>query len=411
MDLELRDTHSSPSLAWLICLSGFLFFFYEFLQLNIINSISTPLMQTFSLTATELGYFSSLYLLALIITFFPAGMLLDRFSTRNFILTASIVATAGTFIMALAPNLFVASVGRTLVGMAHSIAFLGCICLASSWLSSRMALAIGLITIFGMLGGIAAQEPIIALSEKLGWRQMLLLDGLLGVVIYSLNWFFLQDHEHNERLNKNKEDSLLKASKRIIFASQNWLVASYAAILNLPILVLGALWADLYLVNTIHFNEAEAGSISSMIYVGMLIGAPLVGWLSDRIQHRKLLMMLLALSAFITLLLIFLTTSKNIVLFLILFLLLGGTASGQVLGYAVITESNHFSVRAMANGFASILIMGFGATFQPLFGNILHMSIYGITGYRLALIALLFVFLLNVALSCLIHETHGKMIH
>jgi len=369
-------------------------------------------MQTFSLTPTQLGYFSSLYLIALILAFFPAGILLDHCSTRKVILTALALAIAGTFIFASAPNVFIASVGRILVGMVHSIAFLGCVRLASSWLPSRMALAIGLITIFGMLGGIVAQVPIICLTEKLGWRQTLLIDGFLGIVIGCVNWFFLQDHARNQTLDINQRNpyTLLKASKHIVFSSQNWFCASYSAILNLPILVLGALWANMYLVNNIGFNESQAADISSMIYVGMLIGSPFLGWLSDHAQSRKLLMTILAHSACIVLLLILLVTSKNLTVFLILFLLLGVTASGQVLGYAIITENNHVSMTAMATGFASILIMGLGATFQPLFGKIVHINIYGITGYRLALVALLMVFVVNMALSFLIHESHGKMI-
>ena len=48
--------------AWLVCLAAALFFFYEFLQLNVFNPISQELTQAFGINATDLGYLSSIFL-------------------------------------------------------------------------------------------------------------------------------------------------------------------------------------------------------------------------------------------------------------------------------------------------------------------------------------------------------------
>ena len=49
------DTIKSESkfLPWIVCFSAALFFFYEFIQLNMFNAISAQLMQTFSLNAEQ----------------------------------------------------------------------------------------------------------------------------------------------------------------------------------------------------------------------------------------------------------------------------------------------------------------------------------------------------------------------
>jgi len=83
--------HTSATLSyqpWLVCFSAALFFFYEFIQMNMFNAVSTDLMRDFSLHATKLGKLSAYYFYANLIFLPIAGVLLDRFSTRLIILSA-----------------------------------------------------------------------------------------------------------------------------------------------------------------------------------------------------------------------------------------------------------------------------------------------------------------------------------
>ena len=47
--------------AWMVTLTGALFFFYEFIQMNMFNSLSEPLEQTFHLGALQLGIVAAFY--------------------------------------------------------------------------------------------------------------------------------------------------------------------------------------------------------------------------------------------------------------------------------------------------------------------------------------------------------------
>lgn len=68
---------------WLVCFAASLFFFYEFIQMNMFNAISQDLMKEFGLSGESLGYLSSTYLFADVVCLFPAGMLLDRFFSKK----------------------------------------------------------------------------------------------------------------------------------------------------------------------------------------------------------------------------------------------------------------------------------------------------------------------------------------
>ena len=61
MKTQYCTSNNKKMLPWIVCFSAALFFFYEFIQMNMFNAISADLMRAFSLHATELGKLSAYY--------------------------------------------------------------------------------------------------------------------------------------------------------------------------------------------------------------------------------------------------------------------------------------------------------------------------------------------------------------
>ena len=78
-------------MAWVVCFSAGLFFFYEFFQLNVFDVINQPLRDDFHIDAQQLSGMSSMFLWGNILFLLPAGVILDRFSVRWVILSAMLV--------------------------------------------------------------------------------------------------------------------------------------------------------------------------------------------------------------------------------------------------------------------------------------------------------------------------------
>ena len=74
--------------AWFVCLSAGLFFFYDFIQLNMFNTLNPYVAQAFHLDAVGIGYLASTYMFATVCMLPFSGALLDRFPTRQVILVA-----------------------------------------------------------------------------------------------------------------------------------------------------------------------------------------------------------------------------------------------------------------------------------------------------------------------------------
>lgn len=379
---------------WLVCLAASLFFFYEFVQMSMFNAINPSLIRDFSVSATQLGSLSAAYFYANILFMLPAGLLLDRYSTKLIILIAMLICIIGTVCFSFTNSLYTAMICRFLTGIGGSFPFLCCLRLAIRWFPpKKLGLITGIIMTVAMLGGVVAQTPLTLLTINYGWRTSILIDGFLGVIFMLIIYFVVR----NEPMNSNKTTSaqrksklpIMQSLKRIISNKQNWLLGIYTCMLNLPIFLLAQTWGSLYLSQVHHLNMTKATLVTSMIFIGTILGSPTLGWLSDTLSKRKLPMLLGAIFSLGIILIIMYLPNLSFFSLLLLFLALGYSTSTQIITYPAISESNNLATNSGAVGLASILIMSGGAIFEPLFGWLMerhwdHEIIDGIPSYSSA---------------------------
>lgn len=411
--------------AWLATLTAGLFFFYEFIQLSLFNAIDVQLMQDFQLNAPQLGQLASMYFYANTLFLFPAGILLDRFSTKKLLLFAITLCTAGTFIFAFSSSYFIAALARFLVGWGASFCFLSCIRIASRWFPpSRMALVTGIIVTMAMMGGMVAQTPMALLSRALGWRQAVLMDAFLGIFIGLATIFFVQDRPPNSHEAAKADKDRLKSLGlwRCIFYAvanpQNWLGGLYTSLLNLPVFLLGALWGIHYLMEVHHLSAVQASYATTLFFVGVIVGSPVYGWLSDYIGLRKLPMILGAIFSLATIFILMYIPNLSLASLILLFFLIGFSTSSQVLSYPTIAELNPISLTSTSVSIASITIMSSGFIFQPLFGWMMELQwdhqvvggvpVYSANDFNNAMLIIPIGFVLSLVISFFIKETYCR---
>lgn len=408
---------------WVNCFTAALFFFYEFMQMNIFNAIIPGLMHAFTTNALQIGSLSAWYFYGTVLFLFPAGILLDHFPTKKLILIAMSVSVTGTILFALAPTLGFAKFCRFLSGMGGSFAFLSCLRLVSlSFPPQRLALATGLMITFAMTGGIIAQTPMTLLVEAVNWRHALLIyavAGILFIVIIQLN---LRNLSGNLRLPTSNPSMTLSNLRKNIKISmtnkQTWLGGLYTCLMNLPVPLLGGVWGSLYLVNVSHLSRAQASYVTTMLFVGIIIGSPLVGWISGRLATRKLPMIVGSLFALMDVLVLIYYPNSELYVLMLLFLGLGIFSSCQTIGYPIVAESNPKSVISTAMSVATILIMGGAGLAQPLFGWLIdfqnkgtsYSQINSLQNYQLAISMLPIAFVIGFAIAIIIKETYNHVL-
>lgn len=363
-------------LPWLVCLSAALFFAYELVQMHMMNSISSMLMRDLHLNATQFGYLSATYLFADVIFLLPAGIILDRFSTRKVILTALFFCILGTAGFGFAKTLGFACVCHFLSGIGNAFCFLSCMMLVARWFPrDKQAFVVGLMITIGMLGAVMAQSPFSSLAKIFDWRGALMIDAGIGLFIFALIYTFVKDAPTSLSARQAAAEApFWSLIRRSVFNLQNVSCGIYTGLMNMPLMVISAVWGSLFLTQVHYIPSERAAFIVSMICIGTIIGSPLFGWISDRIGRRRLPMVLGALTSFGVMVMIMTIKSPSEGVLTALFFLLGLCTSTQVLGYPMITENNPKELTGTSMGVAAVIIMGLAAVLQPLSGKLMDLG-------------------------------------
>ena len=366
-------TPTSSFKKWFIVLSAGMYFFYEYIQMTIFNAIPQQLLQSFHITTFELGKLSASYFIVQLILLFPAGIFLDRFSIKKIILIAMAISLLGTILFSYAHTIQLAMIARSLSGIGGAFAFLCCIKLAAEWMPNKISFATGVLVTLAVSGGFFAQTPFAYLADHTTWRFALKILAAFGVIIWINIALTVRNQPKTDFIHHSKSIThILKDIRCCLNNFQTILVGLYIALMNLPVFLFGALWGGLYLEKTHHLSNLSATFTSSQIFVGIIVGSPLFGWIAGKYSHQKKISMLMAAGFSLAVIILIITVNtNNLVNLSLLFLLLGIFSSAQCIGYPIIIENNKIELAATATSIASLIIMGLGAFIKVFYGWIL----------------------------------------
>lgn len=285
-----------------------------------------------------------------------------------------------------------------------------------------MALITGFIVTMAMLGGVVAQAPMTELVMAVGWRHALQINATVGLGIVFIIWLVVYDcppgteaHFAN-RQNELEALGLLPSILKVMKNLSNWLYGIYTCLLNLPLIIFGAVWGAMFLTQVHHFSRMDASEITSMVFLGTIVGSPAFGWLSDKISRRRLPMIFGAIASIILVTTILYWAHPSFWQYMILFFALGFFTSTQVLSYPAIAESNPPALTGTAVGLSAVMIMS-GGVFAPVFGWLLELhwdgkivqgvSQYSVANYHTALLLLPASFAVGLLAVLLTRETNA----
>lgn len=404
---------------WFTIFSAGLFFFYEYIQITVFNTIPKQLLSSFHISAYSLGKLSACYFIMQIILLFPAGILLDRFSAKKIILISMGISITGTLIFSFTDHYSIACFARFLSGVGGAFSFLSCIKVASQNVPKKMPLATGLLVTLAVFGGFIAQAPFAILLSYVSWRVGLQLLCVFGLLVWLNILFFLADQTSVS--SEHKTISMLYSEiKSCLCNRQTFLGGLYISLMNFPIAILGALWGGLYLQETRLLTSIQASYITSMLFIGVIIGSTMFPVLSTSFfKNKKTPMQFSAVISFMLVLSIIFVGIKSQLVLSLLFFMLGVISSAQCLGYPIIIENNPIRIAATATSIASIIIMGGAALVKILFGWILnlyfsgnmqnHIPIYPPSSFNMAMLILPAGFLISLIIAFFLTETHSEV--
>jgi MFS family permease len=409
---HLTEQEHSKRSAYYIFFLAASFYLYEFILQVAPSVMQVPMMKTFHVSAEGFGVISAFYFYAYAPMQLPAGLLFDRYGPRKLMTFALLLCALGSFFFASTDSVVTASAGRFLIGIGSAFSFIGVLVLVSRWFPlQHFAILAGIAQSMSSVGAMFGEVPLARLISQVGWRNASFILAAVGFLLAFLLWCFIRDYPHQttqplpNRPFRDEWQRLLEVCR----CSYTWLIGAYAFCIWTPIAVFAALWGVPYLQAKYQVGVVMASGLCSMIWLGIGIGSPLLGWVSDRFYSRRLALTISALLGLIsTIILLYIPNVSITWMYGVLFML-GLGAGGQTVSFAVVKDNNPAHLVGTASGFNNLSVLLGGALFQPLVGVMLHRSdawhlvqdvhVYSMSSYQIALLIMPCCYLLSLILS------------
>ncbi len=377
--MSQKNHKKYTAFAWLICGLGALFYSYEYLLRIAPSVMEGPIEEHFMLTAGGYGALSAFYYYAYVPMQLPVGLLMDKFGPKRLLTFACLICTIGTFLFPLTTVFWVAVLGRFMVGFGSAFAFVGVLKLATMWLpEDKLAMVAGLAAGLGAVGAMLGDNLLGYLVVHTNWKLTLNGAAIFGLFLTLLLWLLLKDKKESSRYPKTRETTGLTRElhdlKIILMNRRIWINGVYGCCVYLPTTVVAELWGIPYLEHARGLSHEMAGFANSLIFLGFMCGAPIMGWISDKIHKRVLPMKIGALGAFLISCAIFYVPHISGTTLFILMFVLGLFYSSQAIVFAYSREVSPRHAAGTAMSVTNMIVMLGGMFVQPLIGYLLDFS-------------------------------------
>jgi sugar phosphate permease len=334
----------------------------------------------------------------------PAGVVADRTGSRLAVTAGTAVMSVGALLFSAADSYLVAFLARTLVGFGGSVLFIAILRFCANWFRpGEFARMSGATIAVAGFGGILATRPLAEVVQAAGWRETLFGLGGLGFVLAALAYVLARDSPSDAGLPEIDGVPIARTPSLRAVASNTatvlreratWLVGIVLfAGTGVNITVFG-LWGVPYVVQTYGVSVPTASNFTLLGSLGLVVGPPVMGWLSDRLDRRTGMVVVgMALYA-ATFAVLAVTGDPPIAVVGLVFFLSGFLAGAYALGYTVVKERHESGASGVSTGTVNTIGFAGAAVLPTLMGVVLDAyrtgrtlngaQVYSVLGYRVA---------------------------
>ena len=274
-------------LRWLVWGLGCTFYFYEFFLQVSPSVMAKEVMHDFLINAQTLGMLSGCYFYSYAGMQVFVGLLLDRFGPHRLLTLAAALCGLSSIAFGLTDNVQTAALARFVMGFGSAFAAVGTMKLSHNWFPpQRFGVLLGVMVTIGMLGALGGAAPLGLLVSAYGWRIIMFWLGILGLLLALLIYLFARDRSTPYSTPVKHDHKFWQGIKVSLQHKQLWVVISYGGLMYLSTPVFCGLWGVPYLKFKYAISAPAAATLVSMVLIGWIVGSPLWGWWSDRIERR-----------------------------------------------------------------------------------------------------------------------------
>lgn len=366
---------------WAIfCTVSVLFIFSMFYRVS--NAVIAPdLVREFQLSAENLGMLGGAFFYSFALMQIPMGVMLDRIGPRVVMTVFGLLGATGAFVFAESQTFVAAVIGRILIGAGMACALMGSFKIFVLRFSpSKFSTLSGSLVSIGALGAILATSPLAWLAIHLGWRITFRAAGCITALCSALIFWVTKGTETKGKGsgdNPNGVEKNIPMRELLHLVAGNlsfWQIATFAFFRYGTFVALQGLWLGTYLMDVKNFSPVQAGNILMMLSVGYIAGAPIGGYLADRVVRSAKVTGLCSVILY-TLCILPLTgivDVRNPVHWGILFCMIGFFNSPGTLAYTHVKNLYPIQLSGTVIAAVNFFVMAGGAILTPLLGVVIE---------------------------------------
>ncbi len=376
-----KQTYAYSILVISICA---LFLFYKYVLQVFPSIMTTELMSKFNLQGVGMGNLAATFSYSFFITQLFVGVLIDKFGVRYLCTLALAVGSLGAYLFFDANTLVFACFARALMGAGMAFATVCYLKSAAVWFKPKhYALVSGLLATAAMSGAFFSEAPLSFVQLHFGWQKTIEICAYIGFAITVIFFVFVKNKPKKSFIQNNTYKSQSESKSNIISLKdiwailkmpQNWLLTFYSGLAFSPVAVFGGLWGNPFLQASYNLSKTTTATLVSMCFVGLAVGGPVLGWISDKLEARKKVMLFSnLLSLFCLTIVLYDNTLSPITIGLLLFLF-GFGIGAFMLGFVVAKEINPIVMAATVIALVNTGDAIFEMFTEPMIGYFLDLT-------------------------------------
>ncbi|WP_255192139.1 MFS transporter [Natronobeatus ordinarius] len=258
--------------------------------------LSERLTAAFDTSAAQLGTLHAAFFVVYALVQIPTGVVADRIGPRHVGSAGAVVLSVGAVGFALSDGYLGAFLSRGLIGLGSGVIFISILRFCANWYrADEFGTMTGLTAGVAGLGAILATTPLALTVAAVGWRPTVLglaavgLVAAVGVAVLARSSPADAGLEPIEGVPEQPSVTFAETAGHLRTLAgdlEQWLLSIVFFAGMGALLTLLGLWGVPYLVVVYDLDVTTASYFTLLGSVGLLVGPPTIGWLSDRLERR-----------------------------------------------------------------------------------------------------------------------------
>lgn len=358
---------SSRTIAWIVWVVASVFYAYQYILRVMPNIMLGDIMQQFSIDAATFGQFSGVYYIGYSLMHLPIGIMLDRFGPRKVMTVCILCSVVGILPLIFADYWVYPIVGRALLGMGSSAAILGVFkIIRMTFNEAAFPRMLSFSVTIGLIGAIYGGGPVSYMREAFGYQTVVQGFVVMGLALAAVTYWIVPE------MKSAPKTSVLADVREVLGNNRVIMCCLFAGMMVGPLEGFADVWGTAFLKQVYSFDGSVAASLSSMIFVGMCFGAPVLSLVADKTGNYTATIIgagVVMATAFMVLLFWQLAASA----ISLSFVLVGICCAYQILAIYKASTYVRAEVAGLSTAVANMIIMFFGYVFHTAMGTVISM--------------------------------------